>query len=260
MSFTIITTVLNNEEFILDCLQSVRKQIIKKKEIEHIIIDGGSVDKTVDIVKNFKKKNKYVKFFYKKNLSLYGGINFGIKKSKNIYIGILHSDDYFFDKNVLNLVKKKLKNNKKIEAIYSNVLIVNRFKKNKILRQFKSRQLTKNDLLKCEHPPHTSLFINRNVFKKYGVYNEKFKIASDFEFMLRVLGVNQVKSQYVDKTFVVMRSGGTSTKSLKNIVISNYEVFKSFKANNLKINLIYIFIKILRKIFQFRLFNWINLI
>ena len=93
------------------------------------------------------------------------------------------------------------------------------------------------------------------MFKKYGVYNEKFKIASDFEFMLRVLGVNQVKSQYMDRIFIVMRSGGTSTKSLRNIVISNYEVFKSFKENNLKINLIYIFLKILRKILQLRLFN-----
>lgn len=255
MSFSIITTVLNNEDFILDCLESVKKQNINKKKIEHIIIDGGSEDKTVDIIKNFKKKNEYIKFFFKKNFSIYEGINFGIKKSKNTYVGILHSDDYFFDKNVLNLIKKKFENNKNIRAIYSNVLFVNRFKKNKILRHFKSKQLTKKDFLKCEHPPHTSLFINRNVFKKYGLYNEKFIIASDFEFMLRVLGVNKVKCQYIDKTFVVMRSGGTSTKSLKNIFISNYEVFKSFKANNLKINLFYIFIKILRKILQLRLFN-----
>ena len=161
----------------------------------------------------------YVKFFYQKNLSIYEGINFGIKKSKNDHIGILHSDDYYFDKNVLNVIKKKFNNKKNIQAIYSNALLVNRFKKNKILRYFKSKQLTKKDFLKCEHPPHTSLFMNREVFKKYGIYNNKFKIASDFEFMLRVLGVNQVKSQYVDRIFIVMRSGGTSTKSIKNIIV-----------------------------------------
>ncbi len=255
MTFSIITTVLNNESFILDCLESVKKQNINKKEIEHIIIDGGSNDKTVNIIKKFKKNNKYVKFFYQKNLSIYEGINFGIKKSKNDHIGILHSDDYYFDKNVLNVIKKKFNNKKNIQAIYSNALLVNRFKKNKILRYFKSKQLTKKDFLKCEHPPHTSLFMNREVFKKYGIYNNKFKIASDFEFMLRVLGVNQVKSQYVDRIFIVMRSGGTSTKSIKNIIISNFEVFKSFKENNLKINLIYIFLKIFRKILQLRLFN-----
>ena len=67
MSFTIITTVLNNEKFILNCLQSVQKQKINKKKIEHIIVDGGSVDNTINIIKKFKKKNKYIKFFYKKN-------------------------------------------------------------------------------------------------------------------------------------------------------------------------------------------------
>ena len=260
MSFTIITTVLNNEKFVLDCLKSVQKQNFKKEKIEHIIIDAGSIDKTVDIIKKFNKKNRYIKFFNKKNSSIYEAINFGIKKSKNTYIGLLHSDDYFFEANILNLIKKNFENKKDIKAIYGNVKIVSRFKKTKILRYFKSRQLKQSDLFKCEHPPHTSLFVNRNVFENYGYYNEKFKIASDFEFMLRVLGVNQVKSMYVNRTFVVMRSGGTSTKSIKNIIISNYEVFKSFKENNLKINLMYILIKIFRKILQLKLFNWIYLI
>jgi glycosyltransferase involved in cell wall biosynthesis len=255
MSFTVITTVLNNEKFILNCLQSVKKQKFKKSKVEHIIIDGGSTDKTTDIIKKFKKKNKYVKFFYKKNSSIYDAINFAIKKSKNTYVGLLHSDDYYFDTNILNIVENNFKLDQNIKAIYANVKLVSRFNKNKIIRYFKSKQLKKSDFLKCDHPPHTSLFVNKDVFINYGNYNLKFKIASDFEFMLRVLGVNQVKSKYINRTFVVMRSGGTSTKSLKNIIISNYEVFKSFKENNLKINLIYIFIKILRKILQLRLFN-----
>ena len=255
MSFTVITTVLNNEKFILNCLQSVKKQKFKKNKVEHIIIDGGSTDKTTDIIKKFKKKNKYIKFFYKKNSSIYEAINFGLKKSNNTYIGLLHSDDYYFNTNILNTVEKNFKLDQNIKAIYANVKFVSRFNKNKIIRYFKSKQLKKSDLLKCDHPPHTSLFVNKDVFKNYGDYNLKFKIASDFEFMLRVLGVNQVKSKYINRTFVVMRSGGTSTKSLKNIIISNYEVFKSFKENNLKINLIYIFTKILRKVLQLKLFN-----
>ena len=252
MSFTVITTVLNNEKFILNCLQSVKKQKFKKSKVEHIIIDGGSTDKTTDIIKKFKKKNKYVKFFYKKNSSIYDAINFAIKKSKNTYVGLLHSDDYYFDTNILNIVENNFKLDQNIKAIYANVKLVSRFNKNKIIRYFKSKQLKKSDFLKCDHP---SLFVNKDVFINYGNYNLKFKIASDFEFMLRVLGVNQVKSKYINRTFVVMRSGGTSTKSLKNIIISNYEVFKSFKENNLKINLIYIFTKILRKVLQLKLFN-----
>ena len=244
MTFTIITTVLNNEDFILDWLKSVQKQNISKNKLEHLIIDGGSSDQTIEIIRNFKKKNKYIKFFSKKNFSIYQGINFGIKISKNKYIGILHSDDYFKNNNVLNILQKNFKKNDDIKAIYSNVNIVSRYDKKRILRFFKSRKLNKKDYLKYEHPPHTSLFIEKNIFKKYGLYKEKFKIASDFDFMLRILGIKQVKSLYLNKILIVMRSGGTSTKSLKNIIVSNYEVIKSIKENNLKINFIYIFIKI----------------
>ena len=90
--------------------------------------------------------------------------------------------------------------------------------------------------------------------KKTGYYNKKFKIASDFEFM-RILGINRLQSKYLDKTFIIMRSGGTSTESFKNILLSNYEVYQSFKKNNLKIKIIYIFIKIFKKIFQLKLLN-----
>ena len=255
MTFTIITTVLNNERFVLDCLKSVQKQNFNKKKLEHLIIDGGSTDQTIKIIKKFKRDNNYIELFQKKNFSIYQAINFGIKLSKNKYIGLLHSDDYFSNKNVLNILQKTFTENNDIKAIYSNVNIVSRYNKKKILRYFKSRNLSRKNYLRYEHPPHPSLFLEKNIFKKYGLYKEKFKIAADFDFMLRIFGINQVKSLYLDKVLVVMRSGGTSTKSLKNIIASNYEVIKSIKENNLKINLIYIFIKILRKILQVKLFN-----
>ncbi len=254
MIFSIITTVLNDEKFVLQCLNSFKNQNINKKLVEHIVIDGGSTDKTVSIIKNFKKKNKGIKFFSKKS-SIYEGINYGIKKSKGKIIGILHSDDMYSNNNVLSFVKNQFDKNNQVDAIYSNIKIVKKNNKNKILRYFKSKQLNYEDYLKCDHPPHTSLFLRRKVFKKHGCYNKKFKIASDFEFMLRVLGINRLQSKYLDKTFIIMRSGGTSTESFKNILLSNYEVYQSFKKNNLKINIIYIFIKIFKKIFQLKLLN-----
>ena len=251
MSISIITTVYNNEKFIKSCLDSIINQKFKKNKLEHVIIDGGSTDSTVKII---KKKNNFIKLFIKKNTSIYEAINFGIKKSENKIIGLLHSDDLFANNQVLNKVEKFL-NNKNINAIYSNIKFTDRENIKKITRIFISRQLTFEDLKKCEHPPHTSLFIKREIFKKYGYYNTSLKIASDFEFMLRVFGIEKVKIKYINTFFVIMREGGTSTKSLKNIFRSNLEVFRSLKLNKLQNNFIYIFIKVLRKFKQLRLLN-----
>ena len=141
----------------------------------------------------------------------------------------------------------------KLLAVHSNVEIVKRNDKKKILRFFKSQKLKSEDLYECKHPPHTSLFIKKKVFCKFGLYNTKFKIASDFELMLRFFGINKVYSKYINKTFVVMRSGGTSTKNILNILKSNYEVYKSFKINNKRVNILFILRKILSKILQLRI-------
>lgn len=122
----------------------------------------------------------------------------------------------------------------------------------KELRFFKTNKLISRDFLKEYHSPHTSIFLKKNVFKKFGLYNEELKIASDFEFMLRIFGVKRIKSKYINKTILVMRAGGTSTKSLMNIMISNYEVYKAFKINNLRISVFLILRKILRKISQIK--------
>ena len=255
MSFSIITTVLNDEKFILQCLKSVKEQKIKNKYIEHIIIDGGSTDKTISIIKKFKKNTKYIKFFLKKKSSIYQGINYGIKKSKNKIIGILNSDDFFQNEDALIDIKKTFNKNFNLSAVYSNVSIVNRFNETNEIRFFKSRKLKYTDFLKCEHPPHTSLFVKKKIFYKYGFYNENFRIASDFEFMIRIFGLNKVKTHHINRTLIVMRSGGTSNKSLFNIILSNYEVVKSFTVNRIKINWIFIFLKILRKINQLKFIN-----
>lgn len=255
MSFSIITTVLNNERFILSCMKSLTNQNYKKDGIEHIIIDGGSSDNTVKIIKKFKKKNKYIKFFTKKNSSIYQAINFGIKKANNHFIGLLHSDDYYKNNSVLDLISEVFKNNKNIDAVYSNINFVDRNNKKTIKRIYNSRQLSYKDFLRGEHPPHTALFLKKKIFEKYGNYKISYKIASDFEFMIRIFGVFRVKAKFLNKNLINMRTGGMSTKSLKNILRSNLEAFYALKHNNINFKIFYIILKILRKINQIKIKN-----
>jgi len=131
MSLSIITTVLNDEKFIYDCGKSVKNQNITKN-YEHIVIDGGSNDNTLKILKKLKKDNKYLKIFVKKDLGIYQGINFGIKKAKYNLIGLLHSDDFYKNNMVLSTVIKVFRSNLNLSAIYSNVEIVKRDNKKKL--------------------------------------------------------------------------------------------------------------------------------
>jgi|TARA_B110000977_G_scaffold168159_1_gene217177 glycosyltransferase involved in cell wall biosynthesis len=255
MTFSIITTVLNNEKFILSCLNSLNNQKFNKKKIEHLIVDGGSTDNTIQIIKNFKKKNKYIKLFVKKKSSIYQAINFGIKKAKNDYIALLHSDDFYSNRNALNLVDSFFTKNKNIDAVYSNVVFVDRNNKKIVKRIFNSRQLSYTDFLKGVHPPHTSLFLKKKIYRKYTNYKTSYKIAADFEFMLRIFGILRVRSKYLNKTILNMRTGGVSTKSVQNIIASNIEVFKSLRFHNINFKFYYIILKILRKIRQIKLLN-----
>ena len=255
MTFSIITAVLNNERHILSCLKSLKNQSFNKKNIEHIIVDGGSTDNTLQIIKNFKKKNKYLKLFIKKKSSIYQAINFGIKKANNRIIGLLHSDDYFRDKNALKFINEVFKNNKKVDAVYSNITFVDRNNENIIKRIYNSRQLSHQDFLRGEHPPHTSLFLKKKIYNRYPAYSVSFKIASDFEFMLRIFGVYKVKAKYLNKNLLNMRDGGTSTKSIKNILISNIEALRVLKIHNVDYRIFFILLKILRKISQIKILN-----
>ena len=250
-SISIITTVLDDEKNILRCLKSVSQQNNNLK-IEHIIVDGGSADKTLEVINNFKKKKKYIKIFIKKNYNIYQGINYGIKKSKNNIIILLHSNDFFINSNVLKDISNIFKTNINLKAIYSNVSIVNRNNLTREFRFFRSKKLDYKDFINGIHPAHTGFFIKKEVFKRYGYYNESLKIASDFEFMLRVFGKCKVKAKYINKIFVVMTTGGSSNKNLINIVKSNIEVYKAYKINKIKINILIIIKKILRKLPQIK--------
>ena len=249
MSISIITTVLNNEKFIYDCVNSVRNQKFTQ-DYEHIVVDGGSKDNTLKILRELKKDNGNLKIFKKKNIGIYKGINYAIKKSKYKYIGLLHADDFYKNNNVFKNISNEFRSNSKLLSIHSNIEFVKRNNKKKIVRFFKSERLKSEDYIYCKHPPHTSLFVNKKIFEKFGLYNINLKIASDFEFMLRVYGINKVHSKYINKTFVVMRIGGTSNKNIFNIIFSNYEVYKSFKINNMRVNIFLILKKILSKVSQ----------
>ena len=181
MKISIITVTLNSDKTLRDTLNSVLSQ--RYKNIEHIIVDGGSQDQTKAILKRYPNKNK--KIYTYKGSGIYAAINYGIKKSKGNFITILNSDDiYQSEKTIMNVVKK-IKSNKKVKIFFGNVAYFEELNYYNIKRFFSADGFKPWQMKFGLIPPHPGSFIKRDIYQKNELYNEDFKIASDFEFFLR---------------------------------------------------------------------------
>ena len=248
MKISVITVTLNNISLISDCLESVRKQ--KFNNIEHIVIDGGSTDGTINLLKS--KYSKLITLVSEPDNGIYDAMNKGIKIAKGDVVGFLNSDDFYKDNEVLKKVARIFKEDTSIQACYADLIYVERNNKSKILRYFKSRKFVKGLFPKGWCPPHPTFFVRSSIFKKYGNFDLNYRIASDVDLMMRYLEKYKVKAHYTPEVWVIMRNGGISNKSLKNILLQNKEILSSFNKNNLSVNLLKFFIiKIFSRIYQF---------
>ena len=250
MKISIITVCLNSEKTILHSLNSVISQ--NYKNIEHILVDGGSNDETIKIIKNYKFKNK--KLILTKRESLYSSLNIGIKKSTGDIISILHSDDIYNSNNTLSKVVKFIKRSKE-KIFFGNVVYFNKKNFSKVIRSYPAADFTKEKLYYGNMPPHTGSFYKKEIFKKYGYYNKSFKIAGDFEHLLRLIYIKKIKYKILDFVITRMRTGGLSSKNFNSFIIINNEILKSFKTYNINSNLFRILMRIPSKIQQYLFLN-----
>ena len=183
MKVSIITVCLNSQQTIQETFNSVLSQ--NYKNIEHIIVDGGSTDATKLLIEEYPFRNKKIFIFDK--LKLYESLNFAINKAIGEYTFILHSDDILNSPDTItNLVKYAKKTKSKI--ILGSIVYF-RDSASKIVRFFSSTNFKTEDLLKGLIAPHTGMFIERNLQIKFR-YSEDYKIAADFEFFFKMF-VNQ---------------------------------------------------------------------
>ena len=253
MKFSIITVTLNSEKTIRDTLNSVCSQ--SYKDIEHVIIDGGSKDKTLSILKKYPHKQK--KIFVKKDFGIYKSINYGIQKSSGEFICILNSDDIFqSNKTIENFFKTKNKNKNKNSKIFlGNVAYFDNSDYYRITRFYSSKGFKKWKMKFGLMPPHPASIIKKEIYDNHGLYNENFKIAADFELFLRLFIIKKENFKIVNQTYVRMRSGGISGKNIKSYWISTLEILKSFQINKLRTNIFFIIMRIPAKINQLFFFS-----
>lgn len=246
MRVSIITVAFNSEKYIESALLSISAQTYP--DIEHIVIDGGSNDGTLQILNRFK--DKIAKLVTEPDNGIYDAMNKGLSLATGDIIGFLNSDDVFYDssavKNIVDCFKSK-----NTDCVYGDLIYVKENDLDSVVRYWKSSKYIDNLFISGWHPPHPTFYAKRSVFKKFGSFFLDFKISADYEMMLRFMAKNNVKSTYIPSPLVRMRIGGESNKSIKNIIIANIECYRAWHHNGLYISPFIMFRKPFSKVKQF---------
>jgi len=247
MKISIITVCYNSAATIEFAINSVLSQTYPA--IEYIIIDGGSCDDTIDIIKSFGKSIATV--VSEPDNGIYDAMNKGIRSATGDVIGILNSDDLYADNNVINDVMKCFLNDPDLDILYGDLVYVKKKDLTKVVRKWKSKTYYKNFFEDANVPPHPALFLRSCVYQKEGLFDLKYKLAADYEFMLRIFKKHNLKSKYLNRLIVRMRLGGATNKNFKNIFNGNKEILKAWENSGLKVPITLIPLRIIKRLTQF---------
>ncbi len=244
MKVSIVTVVYNNKDFVKDCIESVLSQ--NHPNIEHIVIDGGSTDGTQMQIEQFNDKLAY--YISEKDNGMYNGLNKGINQATGEIVGILHSDDLFYESNTVKKIVDIFCSSN-ADLVYANGIYTDKDNVGVIKRIYNSKPFKKKYLKFGWIPLHTTIYVKKDVFKKYGLYNENYKIASDYEISLRWFQEPNLKKVFFDQRVVKMRLGGKSTsfnlQKMKSI--EDLTIIRNFNL----LGVITLISKIIRKIPQY---------
>lgn len=247
MKVSLITITYNSSATVEDTIRSVVNQ--DYPDIEYLIVDGKSKDKTLEIVNRYA--DKISKVVSEKDEGLYDALNKGIRMAEGDVIGMLHSDDIYAHNEVIRHVVETFQKNPEAEAVYADLVFVNRNDTSKVMRVWESGQYTPGDFLKGWMPPHPTLFVRREVYQKFGGFDTSLRLSADYELMLRLIHKNGIKLAYLNETIVKMRMGGVSNVSFFVKLKANMEDTLAWRKNNLKPGTFTLLRKPLRKLGQY---------
>jgi len=245
MKISIITATYNSAVTVADTIESVANQTYKN--IEHLIIDGLSKDKTLDVVKSSKHNGP---IFSEKDKGIYDAMNKGIVKASGDVIGILNSDDFYASDDIIEQVAHLFATTN-CDLLYGDLYFIDQNNTSKVKRKWISGNYKLKDFLYGWMPPHPTFFVRKEVYEKYGMFNMELGSAADYELMLRFMFKHKLKTSYLNKVMVLFRVGGASTKNLNNRVKANMNDRRAWAVNGLTPKWFTLHLKPLRKIRQF---------
>lgn len=247
MKISIITVVYNNEKTIAQAIESVLSQ--QYEHIEYIIVDGSSTDNTLNIVRQYE--SQISKIISEPDGGIYDAMNKGIKISTGDVIGILNSDDLYAHKDVLKQVAEQFSLDKDLDILYGNLVYVKADDTDKVVRKWNSSPFYDNYFERGHVPPHPTVFLRKKIYDEAGLFDTKYKLAADYEFLLRIFKKHHYKSKYLDLLMVRMRMGGATNKNFKNIFNGNKEIIAAWKDNSISMPRFLMINRLFKRLIQF---------
>jgi glycosyltransferase len=246
MKISIITACFNSESFINNTFTSVAVQTYR--DIEHIVIDGGSTDSTLNIIDRYRSGLTHV--ISEPDNGLYDAMNKGVAIASGDIIGILNADDFYANDNVIANVAEVFED-ERVDACYGDLEYVDSANTTKVFRYWRSGDYHAERFYNGWMPPHPTFFVRRELYEKFGNFNLALGSSADYELMLRFLLKHEANTVYIPEVLVKMRTGGASNASFLNRLRANIMDRYAWRINGLSPRPWTLYMKPLSKLNQF---------
>ena len=245
MKVSIITVVFNGQNTIKDTVKSVLTQ--DYPDIEHIIIDGASTDGTMQVIQSYSDRIAHI--VSEPDQGIYDAMNKGIKLATGDLVGILNADDFYASSDVISTVVKQFEISQ-VDSVFGDLVFVKPDALDQVIRYYSSAKFHPKQFAAGWMPAHPTFFVKRWAYEQYGLFKTDYKIASDYELLIRFLAKYQLSYRYIPKVMVKMRAGGVSTKNLRSNWVLNQEIVRGCAENGIRTNMLRVLAKYFTKVFQ----------
>ena len=245
IKISVVTAVYNCQLTVGQAIDSVLSQ--SYPAVESIVIDGASTDGTIAVLESYRPRLGVLISEY--DQGIYDALNKGIKYSSGEVIGFLHADDVFQNSDVLEKVATAFQN-PAVDAVYGDLVYVRHDDIGQVIRYWKSGYYDDAALSRGWMPPHPTFYVRRSVYERLGGFDTRYRIAADYDTVLRFLAVGKIHAAYIPEVLVRMRAGGVSNRSLRTILRKTWEDIDVVRHNRVG-GITAIFQKNLSKLSQF---------
>lgn len=250
MKISVITATLNSASTLRDTIQSVLEQ--SYADYEYIIVDGGSQDDTLKIIKEYEPRfDGKLKWVSEPDKNLYDALNKGIGRAEGEIIGILNADDFYTSSTILETIAQTM-NDPAIDAVYGDVHYVSRNDINHVVRRYSSRIFRPWLMRFGFMPAHPSFYCRSRCYRSFGRYDTSFHVAADFELLLRIIYLGKIHTKYIPVDFVTMRRGGISSSGIRSYIHIMKDHLRALKKNCVYSNVFMLSLRYIYKLWELR--------